>query len=116
CTSSIDGLKKRVRKVPVSNSTTNDHSAISPSRKDQWSGNTLLSRGRMPATCSRSSSARPVAAGNARRSRFRFGALIRCPVKDMSRYLPFPERRPHRDLVVGGRHEVALVVQRQREH
>src|SRR5690606_9589282 len=106
----MDGLKNSVRKVPVSSSTTNDQSAISPSRNDQWSGKTLLSRGRIPATCSRSSSARPVAAGSSRRSRLRFGALIRRSVIVISRYLPFPERRSHRDLVVGGGHEVALLV------
>ena len=37
----MDGWNHRVRKTPVSRSTTKLHSAISPSMKDQWSGKTL---------------------------------------------------------------------------
>ncbi len=40
-TSPMLGLNQSVRKVPVSSRTTKDHSAISPSMKDQWSGKTL---------------------------------------------------------------------------
>jgi hypothetical protein len=40
-TSVMLGLKKNVSQVPVISSTTNDHSAISPSRNDQCSGKTL---------------------------------------------------------------------------
>ena len=38
-----DPLKKSARNVPVAISTTNAYRATSPSRKDQWSGNTLRS-------------------------------------------------------------------------
>jgi hypothetical protein len=40
-TSVMLGLKKNVRKVPVSSSTMKLYSAISPSMNDQWSGKTL---------------------------------------------------------------------------
>jgi hypothetical protein len=42
-TSAIDGSKNRVRYTPVSSSTMKLYSATSPSRNDQWVGNTLLS-------------------------------------------------------------------------
>src|SRR4051794_4469034 len=35
------GVNQNVRKTPVTSSTVNDQSAISPSMNDQWSGNTL---------------------------------------------------------------------------
>src|SRR5215207_3019776 len=37
----MDGVNHRVRNTPVNSSTTKDHSAISPSMNDQWSGKTL---------------------------------------------------------------------------
>ena len=40
-TPTCSGTNQNVRNMPVSSSTTNDHSAISPSMKDQWSGKTL---------------------------------------------------------------------------
>ena len=44
----MDGTKNSDRKVPVSSRMTNDHSAISPSRNDQWSGNTFRISTRNP--------------------------------------------------------------------
>ncbi len=47
-TSFMDGTKNSERKVPVSSRTTKDHSAISPSMNDQWSGNTFRMSTRKP--------------------------------------------------------------------
>src|SRR6516162_2524982 len=41
-------MKKNDRNVPVSSRMTNDHSAISPSRNDQWSGKTFRRNTRSP--------------------------------------------------------------------
>ncbi len=40
----MDGTNQMVRNTPVSSSTMNENRAISPSMKDQWSGNTLRRR------------------------------------------------------------------------
>ncbi len=54
----MDGLKKNVRKTPVSRMTTNAYSAISPSRNVQWSGKIFrIAFFRNPAPPSRSSKA-----------------------------------------------------------
>src|ERR1700728_2157079 len=54
------GWKNSVRNVPDSSKMMNEYSAISPSRNDQWSGNTLRSRTRTPlAPWNLSSSALP---------------------------------------------------------
>ena len=54
--SAIDGLNQMVRKTPLSSRTMKEYSAISPSRNDQWSGNTLRRNGRLsPARPIRSS-------------------------------------------------------------
>src|SRR5690625_3253901 len=45
----MDGMKNMVRKTPDSSNTIKLYRAISPSRKDQWSGNTLRARPRIPA-------------------------------------------------------------------
>ena len=37
------GSKKKVRKMPVTTSTTNEYRAISPNMNDQWSGKTFAS-------------------------------------------------------------------------
>ena len=47
-TSLVDGTKNSARYVPVSSRITNDHSAISPSMNDQWSGKTFRIRTRTP--------------------------------------------------------------------
>ncbi len=44
----VDGTKNSDRNVPVSSRMTNDHSAISPSMNDQWSGNTFRMNTRSP--------------------------------------------------------------------
>ena len=76
-TSVIDGTKKNDRKVPVSSRTTNDHSAISPSMNDQWSGNTFRMSTRNPrAPWNRSSSQLPVPRRAFGTSKF---SLIRAP-------------------------------------
>ena len=44
----VDGMKYRLRKMPVAIRTTNEYSAISPSMKDQWSGKILSRKTRPP--------------------------------------------------------------------
>ena len=54
--SAIEGLNQMVRNTPLSSRTMKEYSAISPSRNDQWSGNTFRRNGRVsPASPIRSS-------------------------------------------------------------
>ncbi len=50
------GMNQNVRKVPVIRQMIIEYMAISPSRNDQWSGKTFLSRNRMPLAVPRRSS------------------------------------------------------------
>jgi len=55
------GWNHRVRNVPVSSRTAKQYRATSPSRNDQWSGNTLRSAPFTLAAARRRSSAHPAA-------------------------------------------------------
>src|SRR6476469_5477053 len=103
------GLNHRVRNVPVISSTTNDHSAISPSMNDQWSGKTLR-------ICFFDTVANPVRSSAQlamapRGFAFLTGAGVLAVV--LTKSASFPEARPHRLREVAGGDEVALIVHSQ---
>jgi len=58
-TGAVDGTKNSARYVPVSSKITNDHSAISPSMNDQWSGKTFRNATRQPRAAWNRSSSQP---------------------------------------------------------
>src|SRR4051794_428594 len=107
------GVNQNVRNVPVSSSTTNDHSAISPSMKDQWSGKTLRAKTFVSVPSFNRSSAHPAAAP----ALFGFLGVAAVPrlvsaillvSRDMSASLP--ETRPDGLVEVASCYQVSLVV------
>src|SRR6185312_244009 len=93
-----------------SSSTTNDHSAISPSMKDQWSGKTLRAKTFVSVPSFNRSSAHPAAApalfGVAAVPRFVSAILLVSRAMSAS----LPETRPDGLVEVVSRHQVSLVV------
>src|SRR5687768_4862339 len=111
-TSAMLGLNHRVRNVPVSSRITKLHSAISPSMKDQWSGNTLRSCFfAIPATPVRSS-IHLTGPGRVRLAGLPSPLAV---VALMSRSPPFPETRSNRFVEVAHRNQVSLVVKAERQ-
>src|SRR6478735_4418855 len=112
------GRNHRVRNTPVSSRTTKDHSAISPSMNDQWSGNTLRRFFRMavasPSRSSNHPATAPALCGFCAVAAFeRLVSAILLVSTDMSATLP--ETRPDGLVEPVQGSQVAVAVHRQRE-
>src|SRR3984893_7985049 len=128
-TTALDGSKNSARYVPVSSRITNDHSAISPSMKDQWSGKTSRIRTRTPlAPWNRSSSHPPTpeTAGGIFtasslipsprwRSKSAFADALVFPIRSQARSSALPEARADRLREVASGRDVALRGQHERQ-
>src|SRR6266700_7451994 len=128
-TSFDEGTKNSARYVPVSSRITKDHSAISPSMNDQWSGKTFLIRTLTPLAPWNLSSSHPPTPSRAGgiltesslirpprwRSESAFADALCFPIRSQARSSALPEARADRLREVAGGRDVALRGQHERE-